>query len=334
MDDRARVAQQLGREPQGAFEVVIRDDAGDPVVVRNAPFLDDGTPMPTRYYLVGPDLVVRVSRLEAAGGVRRAEADIPADDIAAAHTRYAADRDAAIDDAHVGPRPSGGVGGTRTGVKCLHAHLAYTLAGGDDPVGRWTIAHLDTDPDALDTGQPRSAQSAPETGQHTAESAAPSPDELVVRVEDRHLDITVSDGGSVRLPIGPLSLVDGPLEHADPPTPEHLTNALGLVRDHLDDAIIAAPSITAAVRLVVTGSHALALARTEIGSGTVPDDYRLTRADIDEVFRTVAVEPAVDRIHNPGLDADHVDSIVATCCVILGIMRRLDLDIITVNTER
>ena len=30
----------------------------------------------------------------------------------------------------------GGVGGTRVGVKCLHAHLANHLAGNDDPVGR------------------------------------------------------------------------------------------------------------------------------------------------------------------------------------------------------
>ena len=78
MDDRVRVAQLLGREPRGAFDVVVRDDHGDPVVVRNAPLLDDGTPMPTRYYLVGADLVARVSRLEADGGVRRAEAAIDA----------------------------------------------------------------------------------------------------------------------------------------------------------------------------------------------------------------------------------------------------------------
>ena len=38
--------------------------------------------------------------------------------------------------------PSGGVGGTRRGVKCLHAHLAWYLAGGDDPVGRWTAHQL------------------------------------------------------------------------------------------------------------------------------------------------------------------------------------------------
>lgn len=144
MDDRVRVAQLLGREPQGAFDVVVRDDAGDPVVVRNAPFLDDGTPMPTRYYLVDAALVRDVSRLEAAGGVREAEAEIPADEIAGVHARYAAERDAEIPADHAGPRPSGGVGGTRTGVKCLHAHVAYVLAGGDDPVGRWALRMLET----------------------------------------------------------------------------------------------------------------------------------------------------------------------------------------------
>jgi hypothetical protein len=142
MDDRVRVAQLLGREPRGAFEVVVRDDAGDPVVVRNAPLLDDGTPMPTRYYLVGTSIVLEVSRLEARGGVRAAEAAVPADEIRAAHERYARERDAAIPAGHVGPRPAGGVGGTRTGVKCLHAHVAHSLAGGDDPVGRWALEEI------------------------------------------------------------------------------------------------------------------------------------------------------------------------------------------------
>jgi hypothetical protein len=28
-------------------------------------------------------------------------------------------------------------------VKCLHAHYAWYLAGGDDPVGRWVADHLE-----------------------------------------------------------------------------------------------------------------------------------------------------------------------------------------------
>lgn len=153
MNDRSRVAALLGREPAGAFEVVVRDEHDDPVVLRNAPFLDDGTPMPTRYYLVGAELVRDVSRLEAMGGVKAAEAAVDAAEVAAAHERYAAERDAAIAADHEGPRPYGGVGGTRTGVKCLHAHVAHALAGGDDPVGRWALDRLS------ETGHPGDADS-------------------------------------------------------------------------------------------------------------------------------------------------------------------------------
>jgi hypothetical protein len=307
MDDRVRVAQLLGREPRGAFDVVVRDDSGDPIVVRNAPLLDDGTPMPTRYYLVGAELVRDVSRLEADGGVRRAEAEVDAAAIAATHERYAAERDAAVGADHQGPRPYGGVGGTRTGVKCLHAHVAYTLAGGDDPVGRWALAHLAT-PD-------------------------PPAGTLTLRFDDRSTDVLI-DGATFTLPIGPMTLLEGPLERADPPSPAHLTNALGLVADHLDDIIIAAPSVAQTPSVSAVGPHAEAMARVEIGASLIPAGYRLRRSDADEVFRTLATEPVVDRRHNPGLDDGHVESIIATCCMILGVMRRLDLDSIGVTADK
>ncbi len=140
--DREAVADLLGRSPQGAFEVVVRNADGAPVVIRNAPLLDDGTPMPTRYWLVGADERIAVGRLEAAQGVHRAETGVDAGAIADAHRRYAAERDAALPEDHDGPRPFGGVGGTRQGVKCLHAHYAWHLAGGDDPVGRWVADRL------------------------------------------------------------------------------------------------------------------------------------------------------------------------------------------------
>lgn len=139
---RKRVAELLGREPEGAFEVVVTDESGDPLVIRNDPFLADGRPMPTRYWLVGENARRAVSRLESLGGVRLAESEVDRSELANAHARYAAERDAAIDESHQGPRPSGGVGGTRIGVKCLHAHFAWYLAGGDDPVGRWVAEKL------------------------------------------------------------------------------------------------------------------------------------------------------------------------------------------------
>ena len=121
----------------------MRDGDGIPVVLRNAPLLHDGTPMPTRYWLVGADVREAIGRLEADGGVKRAEAETDPEALAAAHRRYAEERDAQIPADHVGPRPSGGVGGTRQGVKCLHAHYAYLLAGGDDPVGRWVAERIE-----------------------------------------------------------------------------------------------------------------------------------------------------------------------------------------------
>lgn len=140
--DKARVGELLGRIPQGHFEIVVRTKSGDPVVLRNAPFLDDGTPMPTLYWLLGAHETVLVGRLEATGGVNQAEADIGPAALIETHDRYATERESAIDPAHTGPRPFGGVGGTRVGVKCLHAHFGWWLAGGNDPVGQWVANKL------------------------------------------------------------------------------------------------------------------------------------------------------------------------------------------------
>jgi uncharacterized protein len=141
-DDVAAVRELIGRSPRGSFEVVVRDAAGAPVVLRNPPLLDGGEPMPTRYWLVGKREVLAVSRLEAGGAVRRAESEVDPALVADAHARYAAERDAQLPADHTGPRPHGGVGGTRTGVKCLHAHYAWFLAGGDDPIGAWVARQL------------------------------------------------------------------------------------------------------------------------------------------------------------------------------------------------
>jgi hypothetical protein len=143
--DHERVAELLGRPPRGRYQVALRDEDGDPLVIRNAPLLDDGTPMPTRYWLVGPAARRAVDRLEAEGGVRAAEAAVDPGALAEAHRCYAAERDAALPPGWTGRRPAGGVGGTRRGVKCLHAHYAWYLAGGDDPVGRWTAERLALD---------------------------------------------------------------------------------------------------------------------------------------------------------------------------------------------
>jgi exopolyphosphatase / guanosine-5'-triphosphate,3'-diphosphate pyrophosphatase len=152
---------------------VVRDRTGDPVVIRNSPLLEDGTPMPTRYWLVGRSQCLAVDRLESEGGVRAAEAAVDPERLAAAHAAYATERDAAVPWWWTGPRPAGGVGGARTGVKCLHAHYAWHLAGGDDPVGHWVAARLE------DSGGPEAPGAVAEPD--ARQSAPPGPPESAAR---------------------------------------------------------------------------------------------------------------------------------------------------------
>ena len=142
MTDRAVVAIQIGRPPRSVIDVVARCHLSLPTVTAVPPHLDDGTPFPTRYWLTCPLAVRRIGRVEAQGGVRAAEQRIEDDERVrarheAAMRRYAAQRDALIDPDSEAPRPSGGVAGSRTGVKCLHAHYADWVAGNDNPTGQW-----------------------------------------------------------------------------------------------------------------------------------------------------------------------------------------------------
>jgi hypothetical protein len=139
MNDQDVVAAQLGRRLRAPVVVSERCPLGLPLVVTVPPLLDNGTPFPTRYWLTCPLAVRRVGRLESAGGVKRMEARSYLEPdfgerLAAAHRRYAAERDSLVPAGTV-VAPSGGVGGANTGVKCLHAHYADFKAGNDNPVG-------------------------------------------------------------------------------------------------------------------------------------------------------------------------------------------------------
>ena len=133
-DDLATLEELLGRTLAGRCAVVVRRLDGRPVVIENEPHLRDATPMPTLFWLVDPELHDAVSRLESEAGVHRFEDLVDPDRLARTHEDYAARRRAATVRTDV-VQAQGGVGGTRVGVKCLHAHLANFLVGADDPVG-------------------------------------------------------------------------------------------------------------------------------------------------------------------------------------------------------
>ena len=138
------VRDQLGREPTTRFEVVVRCPIGHPLVIRDDPLDVRGEPFPTTFWLTCPDAVKAVSRLEADGAIRRLNERF-ADD---ADFRTAVERahaEAAEERARMLPAAGawGGVGGTRRGIKCLHAHYANHLAGGDDVVGAWVSERVE-----------------------------------------------------------------------------------------------------------------------------------------------------------------------------------------------
>ncbi len=148
MDDRGVVAAQIERTPRSVVDVVARCPLGLPTVTKVPPHLDDGTPFPTTYWLTCPLASRRIGRLEADGAVRRYDERVASDpdfqaSFAQAMTRYAADRDDLIAPDAPAYLPTGGVGGSQGGVKCLHAHYADFAAGNENPVGAETGAAIE-----------------------------------------------------------------------------------------------------------------------------------------------------------------------------------------------
>ena len=142
--DLALVKEQLGREPLTAFSVVARCGTGHPLVIRNHPVDHEGKPFPTLFWLTCPEAVRAVSRLEADGWIKHMDARARAEPVLGAaleraHAAYAEERGRWLEKA----RDWGGVGGSRAGVKCLHAHYANHLAGAEDPVGRWVSRRVE-----------------------------------------------------------------------------------------------------------------------------------------------------------------------------------------------
>lgn len=153
--DRETAGRQLGRPVRGEAEVAARCPHGVVEVIANPPLLPDGTPFPTLFWLTCPLLRRSVAGLENSGfrdGLRRRKEDEPAYAMALlrAEAEYAARREAWAEKMHAAEKVRGcfsgreGIGGTVSGgLKCLHAHLAHFLAGGDNPVGAEVARELE-----------------------------------------------------------------------------------------------------------------------------------------------------------------------------------------------
>lgn len=143
----AVVAAQLGREPRPPWRVQARCRFGYPTVIVSPSRLDDGTPFPTWAWLTCPFVAARVAAVESAGGTGKWAELARSDAGLAAALRRADDATRAARTAESGGEDAcGDVGlaGQRDplGVKCLHAHVALSLAGIADPIGEAVLAEV------------------------------------------------------------------------------------------------------------------------------------------------------------------------------------------------
>jgi exopolyphosphatase/guanosine-5'-triphosphate,3'-diphosphate pyrophosphatase len=150
--------------------------------------------------------------------------------------------------------------------------------------------------------------------------------ELMVGTET--LDFAVS------LPFGAVNLTEAEL-HRDPPRPEELTNAISLVSDAVDDVAHNYPLIGHVERVVGVAGTIVTVAAVEVGQKTFDPSalhkLKLSREAVEDVFRTLATEPLSDRVFNPGLPRDRADIIVGGCCVLVAVMRRLQISEIVIS---
>jgi exopolyphosphatase/guanosine-5'-triphosphate,3'-diphosphate pyrophosphatase len=148
-------------------------------------------------------------------------------------------------------------------------------------------------------------------------------------------------GGSTELAVGterPEAVVSIDLgsEHltarelvSDPPRAEELSNAVSIVHDQLEDGLRTLPGAEDSRALIGVGGTITTIAAVELGrpvggpEGEPVHGFFLSRDATEDVFRTLSGERLADRVHNPGLPPERAPIIVGGCCIVVGILRRL-----------
>ena len=130
--------------------------------------------------------------------------------------------------------------------------------------------------------------------------------------------------GLMSVDVGCVRITEAYL-HSDPPAPEELSQAISVVGVHLDDVDRLLPGAMDAKTLIGVAGTITTVAAVEIGLPQYDSDalhhFRLTHAAAEDVFRTLATEPADVRRHNPGLEPGRVDVIVGGAIVLVAVMR-------------
>ena len=147
---------------------------------------------------------------------------------------------------------------------------------------------------------------------------------------------SVSMVSACSIDVGAVRLTERHLV-SDPPRPEELVNAIGDTHDLVDDVLRDHPEFANAQHFIGTAGTIVSVAAVEVGQSkfdpTALHAMNLSRAAVEDVFRTLATESLADRVHNPGLPRDRADVIVGGCCVLVALMRRWDAPHVTVSAQ-
>lgn len=139
---------------------------------------------------------------------------------------------------------------------------------------------------------------------------------------------------SISVPMGCVRTTEQYLA-SDPPAPEELSVAVTAVRDQLADVARAVPAVHDTRTLIGLAGTVTTVAAVEIGLVTYDREavhhYRLSHGAAEDVFRTLATEPAEQRRENPGLEPGRVDVIVGGTAILVAIMRFFGFDDLLVS---
>ena len=135
------VETQLNRSLRSKVDVVASCHFNLPAVIKVPSNLDDGTPFPTSYWLTCPMYNKKVGSLESQGLIKELDKQLNENkDLnqqwAERQKSYEEERNRENKNKENLINPTGGVGGAKESIKCLHSHLADELATQKNIIGK------------------------------------------------------------------------------------------------------------------------------------------------------------------------------------------------------
>lgn len=144
MDREKKIVEvQLDRKLRSDVFISSKCHFNLPAAIKVPPNLDDGTPFPTTYWLTCPMYNKKIGSLESQGLIGKLDNELSNNpklnrEWKERQNSYQKDRENDQDKSNK-LIATGGVGGAKESIKCLHSHTADELSTGKNPIGKIVI---------------------------------------------------------------------------------------------------------------------------------------------------------------------------------------------------